>query len=79
MKHNEIHRTFTLIKSEVLYEDVKDGTERAIGFSVISDNGLQDETTGPLVVKYYNKLIKHDGYGILLGGFFRCKFHEFEI
>ena len=79
MKHNQIHRTFTLIESEVLYEDVKDGTEKARCFSVISDDDLQDETTGPLIIRYYYNLFEHDGNGVLLRGYFQCKFHEIEI
>ena len=34
--------------------------------------------TGALSIKEYQKINKHDGYGVLFGGFIQSNFQEFE-
>ena len=62
IKHDETHWSVTRIESEILYEDVKDEIEKVIDVSVFSDEDLQDEATGQLKIKQYQKLIKRDEY-----------------
>ena len=35
-------------------------------------------STGPLILKDYMKLIRHDGHGIFLGVYIQSKFQDFE-
>ena len=61
-KHERNKWTSERIRTEVFYEDIKNGIEKAVGVSDISDEDLQYETTSPLVIEEYKKLIKPDGY-----------------
>ena len=74
IKRNETE--WSLLRIE--FEDVKDEIAEALGVSSISDEDLQDETTGPVINKEHQKLIKHYGYGILPGGYSQSIFQEFE-
>ena len=50
----------------------------ALGVSEVSDEDSPDETIGPLLINEYQRLIKHDEYGILLGGYFQSLFQNFR-
>ena len=69
IKHNETRGTITRLESELLIEDVKDKLEEVLGVSDSTDEDLQKETRGPFIFKDSRNLIKHDGYGVLLGGY----------
>ena len=69
VEHNERHWSLTHIESEVLDEDVIDEMEKVLVVLDRSDEGLQDETTGPLHNTKYQKLIKHLVFGIIFGGY----------
>ena len=51
----------------------------ALIFSDISHGVGQNETTGSSFIKEYEKLIKHVGYDVLLGGKIQAMFQDFEI
>ena len=53
---------------------MKDEIAKALSDSDISDEDLQDGTTGPFNFKEYEKLNKHDGYKILPGGYMQSIF-----
>ena len=79
IKHKEAEWSLIRIEPEVLFEDVKDEIAKALDISNNSDlQDLQDETTGPLNFKDYEKLIQHDGYEILLGSYIQSKFQNFK-
>ena len=50
----------------------------ALSVSNNSHEDCQNETTGPPIIKEYEKLIKHDGYDFLLRGIFQAMFQDFE-
>ena len=78
IKHNGSEWSILLIEAEVLYENIKDGIAMALSVSNNLHEDWQNETTGPPIIKEYEKLIKHDGYDFLLGGNFQAMFQNFE-
>ena len=64
------------------FGELKDEVEEMLNISNITDDHLEDETLGPQIAKTYWELrtdkSSHDGYIILLMGYARSPFRDFE-
>ena len=64
------------------FEELKDEVEEILNIPNITDNLLEDETLTPRVAETYQKLrldkSSHDGYIILLMGYARSPYRDFE-
>ena len=67
---------------EFSFEELKDELEEILGTRNITDDNLKDVTKGPRIIKTYWKLRSEksstDGYIILLLGYARFPFRDFE-
>ena len=67
---------------EFSFEELKDELEEIPNIKNITDSHLEDETLAPRIAEIYRKLrsdkSSHDGYIILLKGYARCSFKDFE-
>ena len=64
------------------FEELKDELEEILNIPIITDNHLEDETLAPRIAETCRKLrsdkSSHDGYIILLMGYARSPFRDFE-
>ena len=67
---------------EFSFEELRDEVEEILNIPEITDNHLEDETLAPRIAETYWKLrnskTSHDGYIILLMGYARSPFRDFE-
>ena len=67
---------------EFSFEELKDEIEEILNIPEITDDHLEDETLAPRIAETYSKLrldkTSHDGYIILLMGYARSLFRDFE-
>ena len=77
-KENNNFELYTDTFDEFLFEELKDELEEILNIQNITDADLEDETTGPRIIKAHSKLrsdkSSHDGYNILLMGYARSPF-----
>ena len=82
-KENNKFELYTDTFDEFSFGEIKDEVEEILNFSNITDDHLEDETLGPETAKTYWDLrtdkSSHDGYIILLMGYARSPFRDFEI
>ena len=73
---------YTETFDESLFKKLKDELEDILNFSNITPEHLQDEILGPRIIKAYKKLEtekrRTDGYYMLLMGYSRSLFRNFE-
>ena len=81
-KENNKFELYTDTFDEVSFEELKDEVEEILNISNITEDHLEDETLAPRIAETYWKLrsdkSKHDGYTILLMGYARSQFRDFE-
>ena len=81
-KENNKFELYTDSFDEFSIEELKDELEEILNFQNITDDDLEDETTGPHINKAYWKLRSEksstDGYIILLMGYARSLFRDFQ-
>ena len=81
-KENNKFKLYTDTFDEYSFEELKDEVEEILNFPEITDNHLEDETLAPRIAETYWKLrnhkTSHDGYIILLMGYARSPFRDFE-
>ena len=80
-EHNKI-QLYTDTFDEISFEELKDEFEEILKIPNITDSHLEDETLAPRIAETYRKLRSdksiHDGYIILLMGYARSPFRDFE-
>ena len=81
-KENNKFELYTDTFDEFSFEELKDEVEELLNIPEITDDHLEDETLGPRIAETYSKLrldkTSHDGYIILLMGYARSLFLDFE-
>ena len=81
-KENNKFELYTDTFDEFSFEELKDEIEEILNIPEITDNHLEDETLGPRIAETYSKLrldkTSHDGYIILLMGYAKSPFRDFE-
>ena len=81
-KENNKFELYTDTFDEYSFEELKDEVEEILNIPEITDNHLEDETLAPRIAETYWKLgnhkTSHDGYFILLMGYARSPFRDFE-
>ena len=81
-KQNNKFELYTDTFDEFSFEELKDELEEILNIPNITDSHLEDETLAPLIAETYRKLrsdkSSHDGYIILLMGYGRSPFGDFE-
>ena len=79
---NNKFQLFTDTFDEFSFEELKDELQEMLVISNITDNHLEDEIIGPRIIQGYWKLRSEksstDGYIILLMGYARSPFSDFE-
>ena len=82
IEENNNFELYTDTFDEFSFEELKDELEEILNIRKITDADLEDETTGPRIIKAYWKLrsekSRTDGYSILLMGYARTPFGDFE-
>ena len=81
-KENNKFELYTDTFDEFSFEELKDEVQEIPNIPEITDNYLEDETLASRIAETYWKLrnhkTSHDGYSILLMGFARSPFRDFE-
>ena len=81
-KENNKFELYTDTFDEFSFEELKDGVEEILNIPNITNGHIEDETLGPRIIKAYWKLSLEksstDGYIILLMGYARSPFKDFE-
>ena len=81
-KENNKFELYTDTFDEFSFEQLKDKVKEILNIPEITDSLLEDETLTPLIIDTYQKLrsdkSSHDGYIILLMGYARSPFRDFE-
>ena len=81
-KENNKFDLYTDTFDEFSFMELKDGVEEILNISNITDAHLEDDKLGPQIADTYWKLrsdkSSHDGYIILLMGYARSPFRDFE-
>ena len=81
-KENNKFELYTDTFDEFSFMELKDEVEETLNIPNITDDHLEDDTLGPQIAKTYWKLrsdkSSHDGYIILLMGYARSPFRDFE-
>ena len=81
-KENNKFELYTDTFDEYSFEELRDEVEEILNIPEITDNHLEDETLAPRIAETYRKLrnskTSHDGYIILLMGYARSPFRDFE-
>ena len=81
-KENNKFELYTDTFDEFSFAELKDEIEEILNIPEITDNHLEDETLGPRIAETYSKLrldkTSHDGYIILLMGYAKSPFRDFE-
>ena len=81
-EHNNKFELHTDTFDEFSFLELKDELEEMLNIPNITDEQLQVETIGPRIISTYRKLETEkrqtDGYNILLMGFARSPFRDFE-
>ena len=81
-KENNKVELYTDTIDEFSFEELKDEVEEILNIPEITDDHLEDETLAPRIAETYWKLrnhkTSHDGYIILLMGYARSPFRDFE-
>ena len=81
-KENNKFELYTDTFDEFSFMELKDEVEEILNISNITDDHLEDDTLGPKIADTYWKLrsdkTSHDGYIILLMGYARSAFRDFE-
>ena len=81
-KENNKFELYTDTFDEFSFEELNDEIEEILNIPEITDNHLEDESLGPPKAETFSKLrldkTSHDGYIILLMGYARSPFRDFE-
>ena len=81
-KENNKFELYTDNFDEYSFEELKDEVEEILNIPEITNDHLEDETLAPRTAETYRKLryhkTSHDGYIILLMGYARSPFRDFE-
>ena len=81
-KENNKFELFTDTFDDFSFAELKDEVEEIFKISNVTDDHLEDETIGPRIIRTYCNLRSEesstDGYNILLMGFARSPFRDFE-
>ena len=81
-KENNKFELYTDTFDEFSYSELEDEVGELPGIPNITDAHLEDETIAPRIIQAYRKLrsdkLSHDGYIILLKGYARSPFRDFE-
>ena len=81
-KENKKFELYTDFFDEVSFEELKDDVEEILNIPEITDDHLEDDILAPRIAETYRKLrsdkSSHDGYIILLMGYARSLFRDFE-
>ena len=81
-KENNKFELYTDTFDEYSFAELNDEVEEIFNIPEITDSHLEDETLTPLIIDTYQKLrsdkTSHDGYIILLMGYARSPFRDFE-
>ena len=81
-KENNKFELYTDAFDEFSFEELKDEVGEILNIPEITDDYLEDRTLGPRIAETYRKLrldkASHDGYIILLMGYARSPFRDFE-
>ena len=81
-KENNKFELYTDIFDEFSFEELKDEVEEILDIPNITDDHLEDDTLAPRIIETYRKLrldkSSHDGYIILLMGYAKSPFRDFE-
>ena len=81
-KENNKFELYTDTFDEFSFEELKDEVEEILNIPEITDDHLEDDTLAPRIAETYWKLRQykssHDGYIILLMGYARSPFRDFE-
>ena len=81
-KENNKFELYTDTFDELSFEELKDEAEEIPNIPEITDSHLEDEILTPPIIDTYQKLrsdkSKHDGYIILIIGYARSPFRDFE-
>ena len=81
-EENNKFMIYTDTFDEYSFEELKDEVEEILSIPEITDDYLEDETLAPRIAETYWKLgsdkATHDGYIILLTGYARSLFRDFE-
>ena len=81
-KENNKFELYTDTFDEFSFEELKDENGEILNIPEITDDHLEDRTIGPRIVETYRKLrldkTSHDGYIILLTGYYNSSFRDFE-
>ena len=81
-KENNKFELYTDTFDEFSFEELRDEVEEILNISEITDDHLEDEIIAPHIAETYSKLrldkTSHDGYIILLMGYARSLFRDFE-
>ena len=79
---NNKFELYTDTFDEFSFEELKDEVEEILNIPEITDNHLEDDILAPRIAETYRKLrsdkSSHDGYIILLMGYARSQFRDFE-
>ena len=81
-EENNKFELYTDTFDEFSFLELKDEVEEILNIPEITDDHLEDETLAPRIAETYSKLrldkTSHDGYIILLMGYARSPFRDFE-
>ena len=81
-KENIKFELYTDTFDEFSFEELKDEVEEILNIQEITDDQLEDDTLAPRIIETYRKLrldkSSHDGYIILLMGYAKSPFRDFE-
>ena len=81
-KENNKFELYTDTFDEFSFTELKDEVEELLNIPEITDDHLEDETLAPRIAETYSKLrldkTSHDGYIILLMGYAKSPFRDFE-
>ena len=81
-KENNKFELYTDTFDEFSFEELRDEVGEILNIPEITDSHLEDETLSPLIIDTYQKLrsdkSSHDGFIILLMGYARSLFRDFE-
>ena len=81
-KENNKFELYTDTFDEFSFEELKDEIEEILNIPEITDDVLEDDILTPRIAETYRKLrsdkLSHDGYIILLMGYARSQFRDFE-
>ena len=81
-KENTKFELYTDIFDEYSFGELKDEVEEILNIPEITDDHLEDDILAPRIAETYRKLrsdkTSHDGYFILLMGYARSPFRDFE-